>query len=143
MTLEPAMREKPLVLLVDDEEDFLEIFSTKLTASGFDVVVVHSAAGAIHTAEKIQPDLVLMDISMPEQTGTDAAIALKHDEATKNIKIAFLSSMKDPWPRTVTPRNDLAKQLGVEDFIDKSDDLDVIAKKVREIIDRPPKSVWE
>jgi len=128
------MREKPLILLVDDELNFLEIISMKLTACGFDVVVAHSGAEAIDATQKIQPDLVLMDISMPGETGTDAALAIKQNPATKNIKVAFLSNMKDPWPRTVSPREDIAKQLGAEDFIDKSADLDVIAAKTREIL---------
>ena len=128
------MREKPLILLVDDEMNFLEIISTKLGASGFDVVVAHNAAEAMDAAKKINPDLILMDISMPGETGTDAALAIKQNALTKDIKIAFLSNMKDPWPRTTTPRDVLAQEMGMEDFIDKAADLDVIAGKVRSIL---------
>jgi CheY-like chemotaxis protein len=131
------MREKPLVLLVDDEANFLEIISTKLIASGFDVVVAHNAAEAVEQTKKIRPDLVLMDISMPGETGTDAALELKQDPETKGIRVAFLSNMKDPWPRTTEPRDELAKQIGAEDFIDKSADLDVIAAKVRALLEKP------
>jgi adenylate cyclase len=128
------MREKPLILLVDDEEDFLEIISTKLGASGCDIAVAHSAAGAVYQAKQLQPDLILMDISMPGETGTDAALEIKQDPATKNIKIIFMSNMKDPWLRTTIPRDELAKQIGAEDFIDKATDLDVIAAKVRALL---------
>jgi CheY-like chemotaxis protein len=130
------MREKPLILLVDDEANFLEIISMKLTAAGSEVVVAHNADEGIDAARKIQPDLILMDISMPGETGTDAAVAIKQDPATKDIKIAFLSNMKDPWPRTETPRDAMAKVLGMEDFIDKSADLDTIAARVKTILGR-------
>ena len=128
------MREKPLILLVDDEQNFLEIISTKLGSSGFEIVVAHNAEEGIAVAQKAKPDLILMDISMPGESGTDAALALKQNPETKEIKIVFLSNMKDPWPRTTTPRDVLAKELGMEDFIEKSADLDVIAAKVKGIL---------
>jgi CheY-like chemotaxis protein len=128
------MREKPLILLVDDEQNFLDIISTKLGAVGFEVVTAHNAAEATADAQKINPDLILMDVMMPGETGTDAAIAIKQNPATKDIKIAFLSNMKDPWPRTATPRDELAKVLGMEEFIDKSADLTVIAARVKTIL---------
>ncbi len=128
------MRDKPLILLVDDEVNFLEIISTKLKAVGFDVVVAHNAAEAIEGTRKIQPDLVLMDISMPGETGTDAALTIKQDPEMKDAKIAFLSNLKDPWPRTTTERETLAKVFGMEEFIDKSADLDVIATRVKAIL---------
>lgn len=130
------MRDKPLILLVDDEMNFLEIISMKLSASGFEVVVAHNGVEAVDAAKKIRPDLVLMDISMPGETGTDAALAIKQNPETKDIRIAFLSNMRDPWPKTTRPREELAKELGMEDFIDKSADLDVIAAKVNAIFGR-------
>lgn len=129
-------REKPLILVVDDEPDFREIISTKLGSSGFEVVTAHNAEQGIHFAQKFQPDLILMDVMMPGETGTDAAIAIKQDPATKDMKIAFFSSMKDPWPRTATPRDELAKVLGMEEFIDKATDLNELVARVKEILAR-------
>jgi CheY-like chemotaxis protein len=128
------MSEQPLILVVDDEPNFLEIISRKLTAADLTIVVAHNAAEAIDTAQKMHPALILMDIHMPGESGTDAALAIKQDAATKDIKIAFLSNMKDPWPKTSTERNQLAKVLGMEDFIDKTSDLDVIVLKVKSIL---------
>lgn len=130
------MREKPLILIVDDEPDLREIMSAKLMASGFDVVVAFNGVEAIDAAKKLHPDLILMDIRMPGQSGTDAALVIKQDPAMKDIKIAFLSNLKDPWPTTAAPRGDLSKAIGMEDFIDKTEDLAVTVKKVREILAR-------
>ncbi len=130
------MREKPLILVVDDEHDLLEIMSVKLSASGFDTVVAYNGKEAYEAAKKVHPDLILMDIHMPGETGTDAALTIKQDAETKDIKIAFLSSLKDPWPKTLSPRDKLAKDLGMEDFIDKTGDLETIVGKVREILAR-------
>lgn len=128
------MREKPLVLIVDDEPNLLEIISTKLGASGFDPVVAYSAKEAIDAAAKIHPDLILMDIHMPGETGTDAALAIRQNPETKDLKIAFLSNMKDPWPAIAADKKDISLQMGMQDFIDKTADLDVIVARVRELL---------
>jgi CheY-like chemotaxis protein len=127
----------PVILLVDDEPDFLEIISKKLGASGFQVVIARNASDAIEAAEKIHPALILMDIHMPGETGTDAALTIKQNPATKDIKIAFLSNMKDPWPQTATERGAVAKELGMADFIDKGADLDAVVAKVKSILNLP------
>ena len=133
------MREKPLVLLVDDEANFLEIISMALTSAGFDVTVAHSGEEAVAMAPKVMPDLILMDINMPPGgTGTDAALAIKQNPATKDVRVAFLSSLKDPWPRTSIPKEELAREIGMIEYIDKSADLTVIAEKVKALLAAPP-----
>jgi CheY-like chemotaxis protein len=129
------MREKPLILIVDDEKDLLEIMSMKLRSIGLDPVVAFNAKEAVDAALKILPDLILMDIHMPGgESGTDAALEIKQNPATKDIKIAFLSSLKDPWPSTMTERDKLARELGMVDFLDKTGDLNAIAVKVKQLL---------
>jgi two-component system alkaline phosphatase synthesis response regulator PhoP len=128
------MREKALILVVDDEPDLLEIMSENLRGAGFDPVVAHNAKEAIDAAKKLHPDLILMDIRMPGETGTDAALTIKQDPTTKDIKIAFLSSLKDPWPTTASDRDKLAKELGMEDYIDKTSDLATTVSKVKAML---------
>ncbi|HUZ92528.1 MAG TPA: response regulator [Candidatus Paceibacterota bacterium] len=130
------MREKPLILIVDDEASLREIMSVKLNASGFSTLTASNAKEGFEEAVKSMPDLVLMDIHMPDATGTDAALAIKQNEATKNIKIAFLTNLRDPWPAVTADRDKLAKSLGMEEYIEKTDDLDSIAKKVKEVLSR-------
>lgn len=130
------MREKPLILVVDDEADLREIMSVKLRAAGFDAIVAYDAKEAVDAAKKTHPDLILMDIHMPGESGTDAALEIKQDPATKDTKIAFLSNLKDPWPQTMPDRNALAKSLGMEDYIDKTEDLNITVAKVKEILAR-------
>ena len=130
------MREKPLILIVDDEESFREIMSLKLSASGFDAVTASNEKEALAQTRKLMPDLVLMDIHMPDASGTDAALAIKQNPQTKDVRIAFLTSLKNPWPAVDADRMELSKSLGMEDYLEKTDDLDAIVKKVREILAR-------
>lgn len=129
------MREKPLILLVDDDPDFLEIVSTKLRASGFDVALAHNEKEAIRESLKL-PDLILMDIHMPGGSGTDAALAIKQNSATKDIKIAFLTSMQEPWPAMTGDNKKISEELGMQDFLNKTDDLDVLVDQVQGLLNR-------
>ncbi|OGY99440.1 MAG: hypothetical protein A2945_01120 [Candidatus Liptonbacteria bacterium RIFCSPLOWO2_01_FULL_52_25] len=129
-------REKPLILLVDDEPDFLEIVSLKLNASGFETALARNGKEAVAQSGALAPDLILMDIHMPGETGTDVALIIKQNPKTKDMKIAFLTSLKDPWPTITADKTKLSQAMGMEDFIEKTEDLDVIVKKVREILAR-------
>ncbi len=129
------MRTKPLILIVDDEQDFLDIMTTKLRASGFDTATASNDNDAIKLAASLRPDLILMDIFMPgSPTGTDVALTIKQNQNTKGIKIAFLTSLKAPWPGIQGNFKGVSKELGMEDFLEKSDDLDVNVQKIRAIL---------
>ena len=129
------MREKPLILVVDDEPDFLEIMTTKLRASGFDTATASNGSDAITLAGSLIPDLILMDIFMPgSPTGTDVALTIKQNQSTKDLKIAFLTSMKAPWPGIQGNFTEVSKELGMEDFLEKSDDLNVNVQKIKSIL---------
>ena len=128
------MREKPLILLVDDDPDFLEIVSLKLRSSGFDAEVAHNAVESLRRTEELQPDLILMDIHMPGSTGTDAALAVKQNPKTKDIHIAFLSSLNDPWPAMKGEKDRISGELGMDAFLSKTDDLNDLVRQIREIL---------
>lgn len=131
------MRERPLVLIVDDERDFVDIMKTKLESLGFDTASASNADESIKCADEYMPDLILMDIFMPPgANGTDAALAIKQHPKTKNIKIAFLTSMKDPWPGATGPNKNVSRELGMSDFLEKTDDLDTSVARIREILAR-------
>ena len=131
------MRQKPLILIADDEKNFLEIFSTKLQAAGYDTLTADDEAEILKKTKESKPDLVLMDIFMPPgATGTDIALNIKQTEETKDCRIAFLTSLKDPWPALSGDTHKVAKDLGMEDFLQKTEDLDVLVSKVQEILSR-------
>ncbi len=132
------MGSKPLILIVDDEPNFLEIFGTKLRASGYEVATAVNEEEALAQAEKNKPHLILMDIRMPGATGTDAALAIKQNPKIKDIPIAFLTSQKKPWPGFASAENEaVARELGMAAFLEKTDDLDVLLAKIKELLNRP------
>jgi CheY-like chemotaxis protein len=132
------MREQPLVLLVDDEDNFLEILKIRLEAAGFEIAMAHNGAEGVEAAKKLMPNLVLMDINMPGGTGTDAALEIKQDPATHDIKIAFLTSLRDAWPFLKAENEKVAKEIGIDAFFQKTDDLDTIAERVKMLLQPAP-----
>jgi CheY-like chemotaxis protein len=129
------MREKPLILIADDDKNFREIISAKLSSAGFDVTTVKNGNEAVKKAQEVIPDLIIMDIYMPPgQSGTEVALALKDHDETKNIKTIFFSSLKDPFQGMSGSKEEIAKEIGTEGFIEKSADLDLMVNQVKEAL---------
>jgi CheY-like chemotaxis protein len=129
------MREKPLVLLVDDEEVFLEIASVKLRTEGFETAMAQDVRDALVMAERLLPDIVLSDIFMPPgPNGWEFALELRRNPKTCAIKIAFFTSLRDPWLELSMDRTKLAAELGPVTFLSKTDDVDALAERVRRLL---------
>lgn len=125
----------PLLLLVDDDKDFLDIFSLKLKAAGFDVVTVPSGKEAITKLKEIKPNLILLDVEMPEMNGFETFNQIKSNPEIANAKVVFLTSYGEPLPvekiRELDAR--FAQEIGALSYIRKTDELDEVVKRVKEL----------
>jgi CheY-like chemotaxis protein len=90
--VEPSDPVKQTLLLVEDNEDNRIIYSTVLRHLGYEVVEAHDGIQAIDLARSILPDLILMDISIPELDGWEATRILRADPTTKDIPIIALTA---------------------------------------------------
>jgi CheY-like chemotaxis protein len=82
------------VLIIDDEFDFCYFVKINLSQSGpFDVLIATSGAEGIDLAEKEEPDIILLDLFMPDMPGEDVADALRNNPVTKNIPILFVTAL--------------------------------------------------
>lgn len=129
------MNEKPLVLIVDDEEPFLEIASLRLHAAGFRTAHARNVPDALAKAERLMPDFVLSDIYMPPgPSGWELALALRRDPAMRTIKFAFFTSLRDPWMELRNGRRAVAEELGRVVFFNKMDDTEKLGQKIANCI---------
>jgi CheY-like chemotaxis protein len=128
------MHTPPLVLIVDDIPQFLEIFGTKIRGAGFDVETAANGEEGIKKAKELKPDLILMDVKMPVLDGTDAVIRLMNDPDTKNLKVIFLTELGDPREEVQEVNRKFARDIGAIDYMKKSVDLDILLAKVRTYI---------
>ena len=91
------MMTKKKVLVVDDEQDIVEILSYNLSKQNLEVQHAYSGNECIRVARKFLPDLIIMDIRMPDVNGIEACRILKHDDELKNIPVLFLTADTDAY----------------------------------------------
>ena len=96
MSSAQSHHEPPLVLVVDDFEDNREMFAEYLELSGFQVAQAGTGRDAISRAFALVPDVVLMDLSLPELDGWEATRILHADPRTKDIPIVVLTGTSQP-----------------------------------------------
>jgi CheY-like chemotaxis protein len=118
-------------MIVDDEPDFREIFSAKLSSAGFRVETAENGQAALDKMAKGAPDLVLMDVNMPVMDGATAVIKMREDPAMKNVKVAFLTSLGDPRAEIQDINRKFSQDFGAQGYLKKTDDLDVIVQNVQ------------
>jgi two-component system cell cycle response regulator DivK len=85
----------PLVLIVDDNERNLKLASDVLKAAGFRILAAVDGAGALALAKEEIPDLVLLDLRLPDLDGADVARALARGARTRDIPVVALSALPD------------------------------------------------
>src|SRR5882757_9625189 len=80
------------ILLVDDVPANLSVLTSALEPHGYEILVAQNGLAALKVAAKALPDLILLDILMPEIDGLETCRRLKQDEATRDIPVIFLTA---------------------------------------------------
>lgn len=112
------------ILIVDDVPENLQLLFTMLTDQGYEVRRVLSGKQALQVIEIEAPDLILLDIKMPELNGYEVCKILKANEKTKGIPIIFLSALSDTFDKVQ------AFQVGGVDYITKPFQLEEVIVRV-------------
>ena len=110
------------ILFIDDDVSLTRLLKASLTKKGgYQVAVENNSRHALQTAREFQPDLIVLDIVMPDKDGGDVAQALKDDARTKSIPIIFLSSIvsKKEQAQTYSAAAEkfLAKPVTVDELV--------------------------
>ena len=116
------------VLLVDDEPLNLRLLQTLLKADGYATLSAERGAEALVLAEKQRPDIILLDIMMPEMDGFEVARQLKTDPHTRNIPIIMVTAMDDRASRMK------ALEMGAEEFLTKPVDRAELSIRVKNLL---------
>ena len=112
------------ILVVDDEERVREMLGFRLRLFGYEVVQAANGREAIEAATREKPDLVLLDVMMPELDGFQVCSRLKQDEATRSIPVVILTAKAEA--KDVTR----AVNSGAVDYVVKPYDPQVLQQKV-------------
>src|ERR1051325_5706497 len=126
------MTDKKQILIVDDDTSLVNMFASKLSGAGFGVLSAYNGKEGLASAKKNKPDLILLDLRMPQMDGAETLEALSKDEETKNLKVFILSSFNDWSAMKMT--QDTAKSLGALEFLEKGINLDELVAKVKAVL---------
>ncbi|HZK95221.1 MAG TPA: response regulator transcription factor [Prolixibacteraceae bacterium] len=120
----------PRILLVDDEEDILEFVSYNLQREGFRVYSARNGLEAIEMAGKVKPDLVILDVMMPEMDGIAACEEIRKLPSCKNVIIAFLTARGEDYSQIA------GFEAGADDYITKPIRPKVLISRVKALLKR-------
>lgn len=120
----------PRILVVDDEPDILELTRLALTQDGFDVDVAATGNEALDQLRRARPDLVVLDLMLPDRPGTEICRAMRANPEQKDIPVIMLTARSDEVDRVV------GFELGADDYVTKPYSPRELCLRVRAILRR-------
>lgn len=122
------MKSSPLkILVVDDDLDIIEILKYNLNKSGYLVKSAKNGIEAIKRAKKFLPNIILMDVMMPEMSGIEACSEIKQIDELSETMIIFLSARNEDYTQIS------AYDAGADDYISKPIKPKILLKKISNI----------
>jgi CheY-like chemotaxis protein len=115
----------PTILVVDDQPINVQLLKRKLEREGIEVTAAYNGAEALEIVKKIKPDLILLDVMMPDMDGIEVCQRIQNDEATRSIPIIFVTA------RTSKEGKLEGLGVGAVDYITKPIDLDETLARVQ------------
>ena len=128
---------KITILVVDDEEDLLDLISYNLKKEGFTVLTALNGRKGIELAKINKPDLILLDIMMPEMNGIEVCEILKTDDHLKQIPVVFLTARGEEEMEVKT------LDIGADDFLSKPISTKKLLSRINAVLRRSKKIIDE
>ena len=118
------------ILLVDDEPDILEIVGYNLSAAGYRVITAKNGVEAVKKAKKEKPQLIILDVMMPEMDGIEACEQIRNIPELNNTIITFLTARNEDYSQVA------GFDAGADDYIAKPIKPKVLVSKVKALLRR-------
>ena len=124
------MTVKQNILVVDDEQDIVEIVSYNLTKAGYQVHAAFNGKQAIEKAKQVNPDLIILDVMMPEMDGIEACRLMRLMPEFKHTFIVFLTARSEEYSEIA------GFNVGADDYIAKPIKPRALVSRVNAILRR-------
>jgi two-component system alkaline phosphatase synthesis response regulator PhoP len=118
------------ILLVDDEQDILDLIQYNLKKEGFEVFTANNGVKAIELAEKHLPDLILLDVMMPEMDGMETCMEIRERKELDKTIIAFLTARGEDYSQIA------GFEAGADDYISKPIKPRVLISRIKALLRR-------
>ncbi len=126
------MTKKAKILIVDDEPDILEFLSYDLDKEGYQVKKANSGQKALDVAQSFVPDLIILDIMMPQMDGIETCTLLRKEDALSDTIILFLTARSESFTQIS------ALDAGGDDFVTKPIKTNVLLSRIKALLRRHP-----
>ncbi|MGB3756597.1 MAG: two-component system response regulator [Rivularia sp. (in: cyanobacteria)] len=127
-TLNSFENDVPKVLVVDDHAASRMTAVALLGMEGYEVIEAENGSAAVHLVSEKQPDLILLDVMMPDMDGFEVCQLLKQDEQTRLIPVIFITALNDRRSRI------RGIEVGADDFLSKPFDRVELAARVKSLV---------
>ena len=124
------MNEQAKILLVDDEQDILELIKYHLDKEGFVVQIANNGKEALEKAHNFLPDLILLDVMMPQMDGIETCKEIRRDEKLKNTLVALLTARSEDYSQIA------GFDSGADDYITKPIKPRVLLSRIKALLRR-------
>jgi len=118
------------VLVIEDDPDILEVLDYNLTEKGHKVTLTSKGQDGIRIAKDQKPDLVLLDLMLPDIPGTDVCRAIKSDPALANVRVMMLTAKGEEIDRVV------GFEIGADDYVTKPFSVRELLLRIQAIVRR-------
>lgn len=118
------------ILLVDDEPDILEILEYNLVQTGYQVITASNGKEAVKQAKKHSPQLIIMDVMMPEMDGMEACEQIREIPELKDVIITFLTARSEEYSQVA------GFEAGADDYITKPIKPKLLISKIKGLLRR-------
>lgn len=123
------------VLLVDDDVDFCEATKLLLDSKGYEVILAYDGKEGLGKVRAEKPDLVILDVMMPEMSGYDVCVVLKADPELKKIPVILLTAVDQALFKT-TYTKAMGLMTEADDYIAKPVEPEELVKRVEDLLSK-------
>ena len=116
------------ILVVDDEKQFLEMMTIRFEANGYEVITATDGKEGLTKAKSENPDIILLDVMMPEIDGFEVCKLLKNDEQYSGIPIIICTAMAQ------TADLETSNKVGADAYVTKPFDHSILLSKIEELL---------
>ncbi|MBT8380125.1 MAG: response regulator [Ignavibacteria bacterium] len=125
------MAEAKKILIIDDETDVITYLTTFFDDNGFNTISAVNGKDGVKRAVEENPDIITLDVSMPEESGVKALRELQENEVTKNTPVILVTGVSLDFKRFIETRKQVHAPEG---YFEKPIDRDKLLEKVKELL---------
>ena len=123
------------ILLVDDDPDFVEAVSLILKSKKFDVVTAYNGIEGLNKVTSEKPDLIVLDVMMPEKNGYAVCKELKSNSQLSHIPVLLLTAVASQVP-TTRYTQEMGLETEADDYLDKPVEPNVLVKRIESLLSK-------